>query len=345
MNDTLSVVVIGLGHQSCSDHLPAIKESSRYKLIAVCDKEPEKLKSISQQYNVPGFSSIDELLKKCLPDVAIVAVPHNAYYEIIEKLAEHHIHIIKEKPFATTMEEALKLHYLIEKTGIFLGITLQRRFNPIFQTFLQLKSKIGKIYSIEGRYTMNIEHLDEGWRAAKKYAGGGALIDMGYHYIDLLVWYMGVPQTVSVKMSTGNRLRQKYDVEDTVNLLFDYHIPNESEKIIGNFIISRVYPHKEECLKIYGTGGVIELRRDEIKRLDQNGNEIECLIGKGSRLSVAIEQLDYFYQQIKLDKRATYTYKEHFKHVAIIEAAYLSNKNRTMIQIGDIMKKNNGGIL
>lgn len=193
---------------------------------------------------------------------------------------------------------------------------------------------------------MNIKNLDEEWRAIKKYAGGGALIDMGYHYIDLLVWYMGLPRTVTAKMSTGNRLNQKYDVEDTVNLLFDYYIPNENEKVIGNFIISRIYPYKEESLKVYGTNGVIELKRGEIKRLDQNGNEIECLIRKGGWPSAAIEQLDYFHDQIQLGKNSTYTYKEHFKHVAIIEAAYLSNKNKNIVQPIDIIKnKFNGEIL
>ncbi len=83
MNKILSVVVIGLGRQSCSDHLPAIKDSSKYKLIAVCDKNPQKLKDVSQQYEVPGFESVDELLAKCFPDIAIVAVSHNSYYDKI----------------------------------------------------------------------------------------------------------------------------------------------------------------------------------------------------------------------------------------------------------------------
>lgn len=124
MNKILSVVVIGLGHQSCADHLPAIKDSSKYDLIAICDRDTQKLKDISQQYNVPGFASVDELLKGCCPDVAIVAVPHNSYYDIIKKLVMRGVHIIKEKPFATTMKEALEIHHLVKKHDVFLGVTL-----------------------------------------------------------------------------------------------------------------------------------------------------------------------------------------------------------------------------
>lgn len=326
----LKTVIIGLGKQMVDDHLPAAIESENFEVMAVCDVNPEKVNVISDKYKLDGFINLEEMLNKMRFDVAIVAVPHNQYDSIISRLAESKIHIIKEKPFAINREEGLKFHRLVSRNNLFLGVTLQRRFNPIFQAFHQLKKRIGKIYSIEGSYVMNIAKLDEGWRSSKELAGGGVLIDMGYHFIDLLVWYMGLPTSVTARLSRGNRPEQSYDVEDTVNLLFDYSLGIPEEKVIGNFIISRVYPRKDERLTILGTRGIIDIQRGKIQRLDSNGEEIETLERKGGWSSAAIDQLDFFANMIQDQQhRGVYDYCEHFKHLAIIEAAYDSDRKST----------------
>jgi len=326
----LKTAIIGLGKQMIEDHLPAAVESEKFDVVAVCDINFEKVNAISCKYQLDGFNDLEKMLKKMRFDVAVVAIPHHQYFSAISKLVEHRIHVIKEKPFAVNREEALKFHQIVSQNNLFLGVTLQRRFNPIFQAFHQLKKRIGKIYSIEGKYVMNIAKLDEGWRSSKELAGGGVLIDMGYHFIDLLVWYMGLPTSVTARLSRGNRPGQSYDVEDTVNLLFDYSLDTPEEKVIGNFIISRVYPRKEEKLTFFGTKGIINIQRGKIQRLDSNGEEIEMLEREGGWPSAAIDQLDYFANMIQ-DKQhiGVYGYCEHFKHIAIIEAAYDSDRKYT----------------
>ncbi len=335
---TLRTVIIGLGKQMVEDHLPAAMESDNYQVLAICDKDPEKVNVSCKEYQLEGFSDIDAMLEEIECDVAIVAVPHNQYLPIIEKLSEKGIHVIKEKPFSTCRTEAQKIHQLISEKNLFLGVTLQRRFNPVFQAFHQLKKRIGKIYSIEGSYVMNIAHLDEGWRASNDLAGGGVLNDMGYHFVDLLVWYMGLPTSVTARLSRGNRIGQEYDVEDTVNLLFDYSMGNHDEKVIGNFIISRVYPQKSERLIVMGDKGIIAIERGKIQRLDTCGKEIETLERRGGWPSAAIDQLDFFADIIQNKKFAgVYDYRDHFNHIAIIEAAYESDKNSTSCNPRDFL--------
>ncbi len=324
----LKVAVIGLGQQALEDHLPALQESSLYELLAVCDIDQAIVDNVAAQYGVKGFTSVEELLSSLKLDVVIIAVPHAQYLDIISKVAKQGIHVIKEKPFATSVQEASALQRIIRENNIFVGVTVQRRFNPIFQAFPQLKKRIGKIYSIEGRYTMNVTALDVGWRASKSLAGGGALIDMGYHFVDLLVWYFGMPNSVTARITRGNRPGQQYDVEDTVQMLFDYkHGDLPEEKTVGNFIISRVYPQKEEKLTAFGTHGVLELQRGLIRRLDNQGEEIERLERKGRWLSAAVEQLEFFAREIQGAKtREVSNLHEHLQHIAIIEAAYESDR-------------------
>jgi len=214
---------------------------------------------------------------------------------------------------------------------IFIGVFSQRRFNPIFCAFEQMRRHIGKIYSIEGKYVMNINRLDNGWRARKSAAGGGALIDMGYHYIDLLVWYFGVPDSVTARISRANRIGQEYDVEDTANMLFDYCLSDSyEEKTIGNIIISRVYPFKEEKLSVYGTDGYIELQRGLIRRMNSRGEEVERLASKRGWPSAFTDQLEFFAKEIRSGKRCgPTTGHEHLKHIATLEAAYASDRSHT----------------
>jgi len=155
----LKVALIGLGKQNLEDHLPAVLTSKNVELDSVCDIDTEKLNDFNLNYQVPVFSKLEDLVKDRKIDFAIVAVPHNVYLGIIKILSENKISILKEKPFAMNIDEACNIHKYIKENNIKMLITLQRRFNPIYQTFLQLVKHIGTVYHIDGRYTLNIKNL------------------------------------------------------------------------------------------------------------------------------------------------------------------------------------------
>ena len=321
----LKVALVGLGKQTVENHLPALMEARNACLTSVCDPDSARLEEISSLHNIRGFLSIDELIARARPEFAIIAVPHNAYLPIIERLAAAGVHILKEKPFATSMAEATRLHQLIQDTSILAMVTLVRRFHPIFSSIGQLLKRIGSVHTISGRYTMNIDRLDVGWRSNRAIAGGGAVLDMGYHTIDLLVWYFGLPSRIAAKISFLGRENQSYDVEDTATILFSYDSCDTRAPIIGTLLISRAFPEKDERLLLVGSRGTIVLRRTDITRLDASGNEIESLARKGSWLSANVDQIESFADAID-DKRRVGRplYFPHFEHMAFVEAVYLS---------------------
>ncbi len=327
----LRTIVIGLGKQSTEDHLPALGESEMFDLKAVVDVNEPIAEQIGKRYNVPHYTTVDAALKhheKEL-DLAIIAVPHDEYLPIIRKVAVLGIDVVKEKPFATSVDEANELRKLSKQHGIMIYVTLQRRFNPIFLTFKQLVKRIGKIYSIEARYTMNIGRLDEGWRAKKEVAHGGALMDMGYHLIDLLVWYFGLPDTVTCRFSSGNRENQAYDVEDTALMNFVYNdLGNDNDRVLGNALISRVYPEKDESLVVYGSRGSVRVERGRVSRRAISGEEIEILERQGAWPSAAIDQLEEFGSRILRKRNGDPSEAiEHYEQMALVQAAYDSNRD------------------
>ncbi|WP_414731860.1 Gfo/Idh/MocA family oxidoreductase [Agrobacterium pusense] len=89
--------------------------------------------------------------------------------------------------------------------------------------------------------------MDEGWRAKRDIAGGGALIDMGYHLIDLVIWFLGMPEIVMARTSGSAKPDQKYDVEDTAHLLLAYEpTTRRPNPLSANCPISRSYGEKGE---------------------------------------------------------------------------------------------------
>lgn len=330
MNDkVLNVIVIGLGHQSLEDHLPAIRESKKYNLVGVIDIDEKRAEKIAKEYNVISAQTYLELKSKISAkiDVALIAVPHSEYLKIIKEVATDKVDIIKEKPFAISSKEAFNLKNIVEANNISLFVTLQRRYNPIFKSFEQLIKRIGKIYAIEARYTMNIADLSSGWRAVKDVAYGGALADMGYHYVDLLVWYFGLPDSITCKISTGNRKNQQYNVEDTAFVDFSYNdTANDNERILGSLIVSRVYPEKDEYLVAYGSNGSVFVKRGELVRLDVTGHEVEHLSRLCGWPSAIIDQLEDFYEKIISSEHKGIIMDEYMKQVSFLEASYVSAK-------------------
>ena len=341
-HEPLKIIVIGLGHQSLDDHIPAINESDKVELVGVVDIDKEVAMRIGGELGVPYGLNVEELLQKLdsNPDCALVAVPHCNYLSVIETLATSKIHILKEKPFAVSVDDAKTIKRLIEDNNITLQVTLQRRFNPIFRSFRQLLGRIGKIHSIEARYTMNIARLDDGWRSSRSFSGGGALIDLGYHYIDLIVWYFGLPDSVTGKLSTGNRDGQIYDVEDTAFVDFSYNdAGHDSDRVLGSLIISRVYPDKSEVLVAYGSNGSVAVRRGQVVRRDINGDEVECLTRTGSWPSALVDQVDEFAENIRSGKHNGHVESRYLQQVAFVAATYQSADEHKSINPFDVYKE------
>ncbi len=322
-NTKLKVGIIGLGHQSLEDHIPAIKSSQDVELVGVVEVDREKLKSfLKENKDVKGYENFDDLLKDQKLDFVIIALPHYLHYEITKKAILNKIHVLKEKPFAVSLTQAKKLKDLAERNKIQIAVTLQRRFNPIYSTFLQLIDKIGKPFYIEAKYTFYTDKPHEGWRGKKELAGGGCLIDMGYHMVDLLMWYFGLPDKIFAEMSSNAKEGVIYDAEDTARVIFKY----EAKNIWGSLLVSRVIPPKQEYLNVYGTRGIIHLKRGKIERYSPNGELQESLKREHSWPSAAQDQIEYFIKVIRGEKENISRPEFHFNHLAFIEAAYRSKE-------------------
>jgi predicted dehydrogenase len=309
--------------------------SQDVELVGVVEIDKGKIKSFSEKNkDIAVFNSFEDLLKSQKLDFIIVALPHFLHYEITKKAISENIHVLKEKPFTVSLEQAQELKQIADSKNVQIEVTLQRRFNPIYSTFFQLIDKIGKPFYIESKYTFFTEKPHEGWRGKKKLAGGGCLIDMGYHIVDLLMWYFGLPDRVFAETSCAAKEGICYDAEDTAQILFRY----EKEEIWGSLLISRVIPPKQEYLNVYGTRGFIHLERGKIKRYSSDGELQESLNRESSWPSAAQDQIEYFVKVIRGEKKNISNPHVHINHLALIEAAYKSSAIHQYINPREFLK-------
>ncbi|MQB01785.1 MAG: gfo/Idh/MocA family oxidoreductase [Actinobacteria bacterium] len=315
---TLRAGVVGLGHQAREDHLPAIVASEMVDLVAVCDLNTQILDDVRDEYDKPGYTELEEMLATEQLDFIVVAVPHHAGRRVVKAAAQRGVHVLKEKPFATSLEEAHDLTGSCADGGIELMVTLQRRLNPIYATFPHLYDQIGRPFLIDGVYTMSVDPAS-GWRGQSRLAGGGCIIDMGYHMIDMLLWYFGLPDRVLAQSSAAARPELDYDAEDTACVMFSF-----DSGLWGRLLLSRCVSPRTETIRVIGARGSVVLERGRIQRLLSNGQVVESLSREGSWPSAATAQVDHFCRVLMGQRPNTSGPESHLAHAAFIHACYAS---------------------
>lgn len=311
--------VVGLGGQAQKDHLPALADCRLAELVGVCDVDPQRAAAQADQRRVPGFTDVGCLLREVRPDFAIVAVPHHAGRAVITACAEAGVHVLKEKPFATDPHEAAELAALCEKTGIELMVTVQRRFHPIYAAALQLLDQIGTPYLVEGRYTFHCPDPATGWRGRAELAGGGCLADMGYHLIDLVLWYLGLPDRVMADTSAAAAPGAEYDAEDTALVHLAYN-----SGLYGSLLVSRSAGPKTEHLAITGPHGTLAIERGAVRLLDPAGQVVESLLREPAWPCPPAVQIDHFCRVLEGTHPNPSGPAAHLPHAAFLAAAYAS---------------------
>ncbi len=324
--------VVGLGRQAVVDHLPGLVASSTTQLVAVCDEDPAVVAAQKQRHQVSGYTDFQQMFEQEQLDFVVICVPHDVGRRVIETAAQHRVHVLKEKPFATTLIEAIELADLCEQSGIQLMVTLQRRFNPIYGSFTQLADQIGTPFLVDARYTLHIDDPSDGWRGVTAKAGGGCVIDMGYHLIDLILWYFGLPDSITADLSVSARPDRSYDAEDTALIHFSY-----DSGLYGSLLLSRFVGPKAEEIRLVGSEGIVHLERGRIRRLTNGGDVIESLTREQAWPSAAACQIDYFHRVIEGNRPNLSAPADNLAHMAFVAACYEAARTRNPINPQELL--------
>ncbi|MBR1585302.1 MAG: Gfo/Idh/MocA family oxidoreductase [Clostridia bacterium] len=217
MADTIKVAVIGCGGIS-GMHLDAYQKNPHTEIYALCDIDENQVNKRGEEYGVPAqrrFLNFEDMLA-ALPDIDAVSVCtwNSAHAPCAIAALKAGKHVLCEKPMALNAQEAQAMIEAARASGKLLMIGFVRRFGndcAILQDLID-HDTFGEIYYAKATY-LRRNGNPGGWFGDKARSGGGPLIDLGVHVIDLTRYLMGNHKPVSVYGATFQKLKNRPDVK------------------------------------------------------------------------------------------------------------------------------------
>ncbi|WP_210469803.1 Gfo/Idh/MocA family protein [Sporosarcina sp. 6E9] len=214
MTKKLKLGIIGCGGIANGKHLPSLSKLDTVELVAFCDIKIQKAEKAAKQYGTEGakvYEDYKELLSDSSIDVVHVLTPNISHAEISIAAMEADKHVLCEKPMAKTSAEAKEMLEVAERTGKKLTIGYDNRFRPDSQHLHKVTSRgdLGEIYFAKAHAIRRRAVPTWGVFLDEEKQGGGPLIDIGTHALDLTLWMMNNYKPKSVMGSVYHKLGKK----------------------------------------------------------------------------------------------------------------------------------------
>ncbi len=258
---TVRLGLIGLGNMG-KFHGAYLEQGKvqRCELTAVASSSPKKLAAFPKMRH---FGSGEELIESGVVDAVLICTPHYQHTTLGVAAFAQGLHVLVEKPVAVHVADADKLMAAAQKADRRLGAMFQLRVEPRYLKVKQLieSGELGAIvrfnWIITDWFRTEAYYGSGGWRATWSGEGGGALLNQCPHQLDLLCWWLGLPQRVRGFCQFGRYHR--IEVEDNVTMYFDYALG-----ATGVFITSTgEAPGTNRC-EIAGERGKIVLENSKL---------------------------------------------------------------------------------
>ncbi len=211
----IRIAVVGCGRIS-KNHFGSIeKHQDNIELVAVCDTDYSVLEQHQEQYQVNGYSKLEDMLEKETLDLVAICTPSGVHAEQTVMIAKHNIHVMTEKPMATRWQDGVRMVKSCDEAGVHLFVVKQNRRNSTLQLLKRAvrEKRFGKINMVHLNvfWTRPQDYYDQAkWRGTWEF-DGGAFMNQASHYVDLLDWLIGPVDKIQAMMSTTRDI----EVEDT----------------------------------------------------------------------------------------------------------------------------------
>ena len=209
--------IIGAGGIADRRTLPGMMLAKNVEVIAVMEVDMDNAERLRDKYNAKyAYTTAEEVINNPEVDAVYIASPVVFHAQQAKLAAEKGKHILIEKPIAMSIEEGEDVLNYCKQKGVKVAAGLMMRFGAHVMNMKSAvqQGKIGQVVSGYSQFTLWLPKESGNWRVVKAKSGGGALIDMGVHCIDLLEYIM------------DSRIKQVVGFNDTV--VFDYDVEDSS---------------------------------------------------------------------------------------------------------------------
>ena len=224
--DQLRIGIVGVGVMG-KLHAKFISEDQNkdFRLGAVCDIDRARAEEIAGLWNVPAYTDAQAMFDSGRVDAVIVATPHYWHPVLTIRAARARLHVLCEKPIASTVGPARSAVAECRKRRVALGVMFQYRTRATMIKMKQMVDggELGDIFRVSmicsAWYRTQHYYNSGAWRGTWDGEGGGVLLNQAPHSLDLFQWIGGMPKGLIA--SVGTRIH-KIEVENTANVICHY---------------------------------------------------------------------------------------------------------------------------
>ncbi|GAB4576052.1 MAG: Gfo/Idh/MocA family oxidoreductase [Anaerolineae bacterium] len=231
-------------------------QRSRDRVTMVYSRTPERAEQFAKDWNIPRWTTdMAEAIRDPETDVVVIGLPNNLHEEAVRLAAEAGKAVLCTKPLGRNAEEALRMLRMVEEAGVFHGYLEDLVYTP--KTLKALKSvqngALGKILWARSRETHPGPHSD--WFWDKEQSGGGAIVDMGCHCIEIARNFIGKDVKPLEVMCWADTQVHPIEAEDSAVGLVRY-----ANGAVGQFEVSWTFRGGMDLRdEVSGTEGTIWL--------------------------------------------------------------------------------------
>ncbi len=340
--------IIGAGGIADRRTMPAMLLSERSQIAAVMEVDGGVSEALRAKYGAArAYTSAEALMRDPAVDAVYIASPVVLHAEQAMLAADCGKHILIEKPLAMTADEGQRVVDHCARRGVKIAAGLMMRFGGHNMAMKKAISEgsIGDLATAYAQFTCWYPDMPGNWRQSKERAGGGALMDMGVHCIDLIQHIAGSRVRQVAAMHGTQTFR--YDVEDASTVLLrlengaqcvvqsNFNIPDEAAKWRLEFFGTRGHLMGDGTIGQVDGGSVDAVFLDKVGGYDarQDGREVRRAEISAEMGNMYLREIDSFASSILDGTPLEVPAEDAVQVQRVIEAAYRSNDENRIITL------------
>lgn len=320
----MKTAIIGLGAIS-KIHLNALIKNN-HNVVAVCDIEKEKCLKTIKEYNLNAkiYTDYKQLLDEEDLDGVHICTPHYLHAEMIIYALSKNVNVLSEKPLAISFKQLKDIEKAVINSKAQLGVCQQNRYNDAViyaKKYFENKEILSGYGSLV--WCRDEEYYASGeWRGKWKTEGGGVMINQALHTLDIMQWFVGMPEKVTAT-TNNHSLKNVIEVEDTAFGVFTL-------KGGKNFIMSATNSAKKTFPVVMTFATESDVMQITTDNVILNGKFVtkddgQSLIGKDVWGTGHVKLIADFYNKIASGEKFPIDFYEAQKVIKLILKMYESS--------------------
>ena len=315
--------VLGAGSVARRRVMPAMRGLDGHEIVALMVRDQDRADALAREHGATrAYSQVDALLGDSSVDGIYVSSPVSLHRVHVEAAARAGKHVLCEKPMALSSEDCAEMMEICRAAGITLGVCFVLRGWAIYQRIRDqiAKGELGEIVELRAHLAKWTPRENDEWRLDPAQSGGGTLVDVATHYLDLFRFLVGEIDRIAYM---GSSRVFGWPVEETAHTMVSFACGTH-----GTLTATCAVPNGGNVLEIYGTEGSVFLGKTlrTVKGDDEKEEEVvypDYFSGLLKDYAIAVEE----------GREPIASGRDGLIGMKTVEAAYRSGKSGTIESI------------